>query len=281
MTVLKLKSKVAAAPAQNNHILFPTMPLELRELIYFYALADQHQRSITISAADAIHGSPLQCPYYLPKLCRVNEATRIDVGLWFIRTTEFGLLYPHHAIYFAQFLSTFPENTGFASIRRLDFQLFGRHVPQLADGVRDRNAYIDFMKRCTGLTQVRIKFEMWYLLRRRFTETNSPSYWAASPWTPEPLSVEGIVELYRLDDLFQLTDLTELTIEVWPKAVTRTAKGVLHVTPNCWPVMEKLAVWIRNGFAERGRKVSIVLSESSNSGLRWAGEAEIGMNTGA
>lgn len=271
MAILKLKSKFTAPAAANTSILFPSLPVELREIIYSYALAD-HPRTITISAADAVYGSPLQHPYYLPKLCRVNEAMRIDVGLWFLRTTEFGVLYAQHIVYFARFLSSFPDKSGFASIRRLDFQLFGRKIPQVVDGVRERNTYIEFMKLCTGLTQVRIKFEMWYLPSRRCT----PSYWGTTTWNPEIFTVDGLVEMYRLADLFDIPQLTKIVVEVWPKKLRHMSQSRRHLTPDPWPVMEKVVEWLMVGWEERARKVGVELVESGNSGLRWAGGSGIG-----
>lgn len=266
MTTFKLKRAATPPPPPHNDILFPSLPPELRSIIYSYALS--HPSTITISAADAIYNGPLRHPYYLPHLCRVNKATRIDVGLWFLRTTEFGLLYAQDIVYFVRFLSSFPGNAGFASIRRLDFQLFGRNIPQVKDGVRERNTYIEFMKLCTGLTQVRIKFEMQYRLSKRGTS----SYWGPST---ELSSVEDIDETFRLEDLFELKELTKIVVEVWPKTLRHMSPSRRHLTLDPWSVMEKVVEWMKEGWEERGRKVRIELVESVNSGLRWAGGSEM------
>jgi hypothetical protein len=272
MTIFTLKRTLSSSTQTNNCILFPTLPIEIREQIYSLIIflkprTTPHNYS-TVSAADAIHGADPRYPSFLPKLCRVSEATRLEVGLFFIRNTEFGLLYPQHCIYFAQFLRTFPANDGFAAIRRLDFQLFSRHRPDAGQ----TNAYIELMKKCEGVTEVRMKFEMWYLLKHRLDYSSRTQFTLdeLEQRSRETLDLDRIVAVYRLEGLLELLGLTRLTIEVWPRIHVFTTVGIITAVPDCWPLMEGLVEWVRKGFAERGRRVEVRLVESGNAGLRWA-----------
>lgn len=247
-----------------QYTLFPTLPLELREQIYNYAT---HPRShhITVSAADFIYGCTSRLPYFLPKLCHVSEATRIDVGLWFLRTTEFTLLYPQHLVHFAAFLDTFPGTSGWEALRRLELPLFGRH-PIESRGMGGKNTYLKFLTRCTRLTELTIKFEIWWLLKNGV----NPIY-NNSTKGEEVLDRDAVVERYGLKNIFNLRSLTAAVIEVWPKIIRHTKQGIGLEVPDCWSTMESLAQWVREGFGEKGRRVDVRVEESGNSGLRWAG----------
>ncbi|KAL5118497.1 hypothetical protein ACEQ8H_003673 [Pleosporales sp. CAS-2024a] len=206
-----------------------------------------------------IHGSDPRFPYFLPWACRVNEATRQDIGLWFVRNTSLSILYPQHIVYVGQFLATFAHNQGFAAVRRLDFPLFARHRPSPGRA----NAYVDFAKRCPWLTRLRIKFEMRYLLnlgpgRRCMTTTTHRA--------DDALLVDHhLPTLFALDALFDLDKVVSLIIDVWPKALARTSRGIQFVGLDCcWPAMERLGDWIRHGFQARGRKVDVRLEASAS-----------------
>ncbi|KAF2030951.1 hypothetical protein EK21DRAFT_64297 [Setomelanomma holmii] len=277
MTIFKLKLTLSSSTHTNNHILLPILPLEIREQIYSHVIFPEipeicttARHYITFSCADAIYGGDPRFPCFLHhNLYRVSEDTRIEVCLLFIRYTEIGLMYPQHTIYFAQFLCTFPGIEGFGAIRRLDFPLFSRHRP---DSGRP-NSYIELMQRCEGLTEVRVKFEIWYLLMKRL------SLFPVNRLTPEELEqqaqqildLDRLIVTYRLDGLLELPSLTRVTVEVWPRVTVATTSGLKTTMPNGWSVMKGLVEWIKRGFEERGRDAEVVLLEGGNSGLRWPG----------
>jgi hypothetical protein len=201
-------------------------------------------------------------------LCRVNTTARIEVGLWFIRDTDHGLLWPQYLVYLGQFLSKFPNNSGFDAVRKLNLQPFGRDIPSFEGGV-GKHAYIEFMKKYLGLLNVTIKFEVYYLLK------NWPATTTPLP-TDEPalyklLSAENIVNIYNLHGLFELKTLKTLVVEVYPKAFPDSIRGLIEYIPDCWPVMEGLVAWLRESFRARGMKVDVSLLEVGNPGVRWAG----------
>jgi hypothetical protein len=253
---------------------FPTLPLELREIIYRYAILPEdpttHSRhiSISFSNADSAHGEDPWYLHWLPNLCRVNEATRIDVSLFLLRITEFSIMYPTQVSSFNRFLDTFPNNSGFAAIRRLDFQLFSRHQPATGAG----NTYIDCMKCCPNLRQVRIKLEIGYLIR------NFCDWSKALVMPPETLRVfhqeriqelDDVIAMYRIEGLLGLESLNRLGIEVWPKLRVTDRYGMDNVLVDCMPLMERLAQWLKDGFRARDREVEVTVVEASSPGLRW------------
>jgi hypothetical protein len=253
---------------------FFTLPLELREIIYRYATLPEdpttysRHLSISFSSADATHGSNPRYLHWLPNLCRVNEATRVEVSLFLLRITDFSIMYPDQVPSFISFLATFPNNSGFAAIRRLDFQLFGRHQPNLGHG----NAYIDFMKQCPNLAHVRIKFEVGYL------KHNSCDWTKALVMPPETLWVydqnrirecDDMVVVYRLAGLLDLESLISLTVEVWPRVRVTDRYGVENVLVDCLPLVERVAEWLRGAFRTRERDVEVRVVEAGSPGLRW------------
>lgn len=62
-------------------VLFPTIPIEVRELIYHFVINSdglwQRFRHIDFSATDGIYGHDPRHAYWTPQLCYVNEATQL------------------------------------------------------------------------------------------------------------------------------------------------------------------------------------------------------------
>jgi hypothetical protein len=254
-------------PPSRCTIPFPTLPLELREIIYRLAIPPFPSHHLNISAADATYGISPRYPHWLPALCHANEATRIDVSLYLLRVTEFSLLYPAQVACFTHFLDTLPHKTGFSALRRLDFQLFSRHQTDVGQG----NVYIDFMKLCPRLTQVCIKFEVGYLTRddlARNSENELPStFWAFSG--TRILELEQLVDAYQLGGLLELESLIKITVEVWPRIRVGDRWGMEGVLMDCKPLIERLAEWLRSGFEQKGRNVDVYVVEADTPGLRW------------
>ncbi|KAF1943896.1 hypothetical protein EJ02DRAFT_483956 [Clathrospora elynae] len=251
--------------------LFPTLPLELRELIYHYAILPDaytpHSHHIDFSAADTVHSHDPHYLHWLPPLCRVNEATRVDASLFLLRITDFTLLYPAHVPSFSRFLATIPYNQGFAALRQLDFQLFSRHQPLPGQS----NTYIDFMKRCPGLTKICLKLEVGYLTKVSCTE-HSLVMAPTTLWVfgqTRILELEDLLAAYRLARLLELTSVNQVVIEVWPKIHVSSRFSVDSVLVDCAPLVQRVAEWLRDGFGERGRRVCVEVVEASSAGLRW------------
>lgn len=276
MTDLKLKHPDTLYTNARPDLPLSRLPLEIREIIYRYAvlptsLPNSQTHHIDYSAADIVYGSHPRLPSFLPALCRVNEATRTEVGLWFIRNTEFGILYPQHTIYFTNFLATFPDNTGFSAIRRLDFPLFGR-LGQIRN-IAPSSAFVALMKRCPNLTEIRLKFLVYHLLKHRMNHvTRTPLAPAELEARTQLIDLDALIRTYELAALRELPSLTKITIEIWPRIVAQTTRGLRSVVADWRPVMEQLVNWLRSGLAEQGLRVDVKIEESGTPGLRWEGE---------
>ncbi|KAF2123369.1 hypothetical protein P153DRAFT_303987 [Dothidotthia symphoricarpi CBS 119687] len=244
----------------TSEVPFPHLPVELRELIYLFAfLPEPHTPGTyqkTFSAADSIYNRGPLLPCFLPKFCHVNEATRVEVGLWYIRSIEIGILYPANCSYFTRFLNTFPNQQGFEAVRRLEFQLFGRYRVR----VDEVNPYIELMKCCPGLMEARIKF--------RISDFCKPQLCSSveNPCNSSILSIQTLVETYRMTDLFDLNRLTKLTIEIWLRKRTKPETQI--VSSHYVLQIDQLKDWLKFRFLEQGRRVNVVVESVRTAGVR-------------
>jgi hypothetical protein len=255
-------------------MLFANLPLELREIIYRHAILPEdltsESKPLNFGPADARRGGDPFYLQWLERLCRVNEATRVDVTLYLLRTTEFCLIYPEQAGRFTMFLESLRGNEqGFAAIRKLDFQLFGRYQPSV--GIK--NTYIELMKRCSGLVKVELKFEVRYLIIDSCHWTENVVMLPTTLLTFDQTRVrelDGVIDLYRLADLLELESLRKLAIEAWPRIRVNDRYGMENVLVDCAPLIERLVQWLTEGFVARGRDVDVTYVEASSPGLRWS-----------
>lgn len=156
-------------------------------------------------------------------------------------------MYPEQAECFTMFLESLSENDQrFAAIRKLDFQLFGRYQPNAGT----RNIYIELMKRCTGLTQVTLKFEAGYMTIDSCNWAEDviippTMLWDFDLWTFDQTRIrelEDIIAIYRLDDLLDVESLQTLIIEAWPRIRVSGRHGMQNVLVDCAPLIERLVV---------------------------------------
>jgi hypothetical protein len=166
-------------------------------------------------------------------------------------------------------LVNLPDNSGFDAARKLSSEAFGRHIPSVHGGV-GKNAYIEFMKKCPGLLNVTIKFEVYYLLKNWPATTSTPLP-AAEPSLYKLLSAENVADIYNLHGLFGLENLRTLVVGVYPEVYPISIGGFFEYMPDCWPVMKGLVEWIREGFRVKGMNVDVILWEVGNPRMRLAG----------
>lgn len=90
------------APEHHSNIIFPNLPLGLRELIYAYLVPDVQGatgQNIRTTGANAIYSQDPRFPYWLSTVCRVNEGTRIGFALYILRTSLFSIIcYKKHQV---------------------------------------------------------------------------------------------------------------------------------------------------------------------------------------
>ncbi|KAF2251339.1 hypothetical protein BU26DRAFT_603782 [Trematosphaeria pertusa] len=251
-----------------NNTLFPRLPLELRELIYRYIAHPPHQRGPrrTYVSRHAGGALPPWRPLWLPTICSVNWATWIEAGLYVIRSTEFEIMYPDNLDYFAKFLDTFPGEQGWTAVRRLYFTLFDRNGVFHAK----RNGYIDFMHRCTGLTEVTLKFNVRKLLDK---QTVLLPYVALAHMNISQsagfLTLDEVTAMHGLEAIFEVSSLNKVYIDVFPRIYLHAEGLADGVLMDGMELIEELAEWMREGFRRRGRSAAVVVREVRTEGLTW------------
>ena len=199
------------------------LPWELRKNIYYRAMR----------------------PEDLISQCHTDEATRIDVSSVLLQTTRLCLFSPVEVERFSLFLESFPkaDNQGFAAVRDLNFQLFGCHRPSAGND----NVYIEFMKRCTELRQVQLKFEVEYMTIDSCTWAENLKQPPTTLWSFDQTRIrrlEDIISMYRLTEVLKLEKLNRLTVKAWPRIRVSDRQAMQDVLVDCTPLIESLVQWL-------------------------------------
>ncbi|KAF2867501.1 hypothetical protein BDV95DRAFT_598157 [Massariosphaeria phaeospora] len=252
-----------------NELLFPALPLELREEIYRYLVFPTskprrrgghklHPHHVLVGMASS-HG--FHC-YQLPSLCALNKPTYYEVGLFFIRNVEFRMLGYQGAINLTRLLDTFPGEQGFAAVRRLSFERWlAGHT-----AVRDVEEGVPLMKRCTGLSELGLRLTcsnlittpMLYFQAMEDRETSEDHL----------MTLEEVVRRHRFEEILELRSLNKLFLDVFRFMRLAYFRDFFEsVLIDCMPLMQELAEWLRRGFSARGMRVEVIVMESTDEGL--------------
>lgn len=229
-------------------VLFPQLPLELREMIYDYVLS---LTAFDVGTWDFVLRIGTAATGLIGLLC-VNEATRIDAGLHFIRTLRHNINMGNTAENFSRFLETFSGEQGFLNVRRLGFPEFSKQVPRA--GVAGN---LDLMKRCLKLREIELRFKSPHLLRgwnvRRYNDDN----WQITDEDgSELMSLEEVVRLYRLEDIFELESLDVIILYLTPILRDRSHEDEWQMD-DAIELVRKVATWLHVGFKQLNRDVRI------------------------
>jgi hypothetical protein len=229
--------------------LFPQLPLELREFIYSYLLLPKNYHMNHIE---------VECMLRRP-LFRINEHTRIDVGLYLIRT---------HPLYIDDvasrdnvmipFLESFPGEHGFECVRSLYFWRFSYQIPKPGSTV---NENIRLMQRCTGLRNVDLRWESIHLQELpppRFPELEVKVRRMMHRRPAFP-SVQDVVQRYHLEGLFALDSVQRITLWIVNTDIVYIGGGlgrdaILFVIAG---LLGELCAWMEKRFLELGRTVVV------------------------
>jgi hypothetical protein len=214
--------------------LFPTLPLELREYMYCYVLPP-HLRSI----------NPLLSPFHSPShrthdyaIFHVNRATRIDAGVYYLRSRQFELVATKSRSCFEAFLTSFPGEVGYLSVRSLELHKF-YEIPD-----RGRDVDMRLILRCRNVRTL----TLWFNSRYDNTDPDT----------------ESLFERYQLRRLFALEHIAEIQL-MWFLGWRAVGDGLMMEVEDedvlrdlCFA--EELASveeMLRMGFEEQGRRVDV------------------------
>ncbi|KAF2649997.1 hypothetical protein K491DRAFT_762046 [Lophiostoma macrostomum CBS 122681] len=270
--------EIAPYQIDPGQLLFPTLPLEIRTQIYTYVLFLHARTSLypdlrsdiisenfifaLVAGGCGIYTSSSSYPPWLPELYLVNEATRIDYGLFFIRNAIFGLEPATLPLqYMESFLETFPGEQGFASVRRLECSELGTYRTDPGQYIRFRQ----IVERCRGITVLRLTIT-YRGVRRTYPECVyhdlGPCYWDAG----RLLTAEEIVEAYDLTSLAQNEFLDTIHLglpdSIYVRDDPASGVGRLKKLEDLRPLYDEIAGILRRAWERRGRKLNLRMTFS-------------------
>jgi hypothetical protein len=237
--------------------LFPKLPTELRCEIYSYLLpAEQSivdrytvgfiQRSIEYS------------------IFRVNRATRVDVGLYFIATHAFCVeSIDHFWKNIPRFLAMFPDELGFHSLRKLHIHHFSEIAP-VVTGTQSDNMRL--IARCPGLRYLALHWDSrhllkgWSLIYTAKANWDEPNWAAAEQNAYAVRPIKEIIDRYQLDRLLASPSLDRIvfTVKFWAHRLDVMNEGHIMDSMN---LMRELGEWLEGEFGRNGRTVKVSLEE--------------------
>ncbi|KAF9732816.1 hypothetical protein PMIN04_012451 [Paraphaeosphaeria minitans] len=232
----------------NSQIIFPNLPIELREEIYSYILP-LHVRSI--NPLDNEVGDILYDKLY--NIFHVNYATRFDAGLWYLLTHEFELGNEDSCTAFSRFLKWFPGKQGFRRIRRLELRKFWTKPS------------MDLIFRCENT----LTLKLWFYASD-FTLDPSPKY-DGRMIARDLMTAEEAARNYSLARLFRMRNLERIELK-WFRLLRYCTNDYEHGMYMAWldasrrgegefrERMEELRNWLSSGFAAAGRRVLVELA---------------------
>jgi hypothetical protein len=94
--------------------MFFHLPVELREIIYDHILPNTLTSTNPLTTKYSHSG-----PNWSYGILHINNATRLDAGLYYLRSRLFELPSQGYMPCFERYLSTFPGSDGYEAVRRL------------------------------------------------------------------------------------------------------------------------------------------------------------------
>jgi hypothetical protein len=184
----------------------------------------------------------------------VNQATRIDAGLCYLRTQRFEIWNNAARNLFENYLDRFPGEQGYEAVGRLVFPKF--YFDVVKEGERYPN--IKLMLRCKNLRIVILTFSR-FILERHIENTG-----AFGPLMPSTL--DQVIAQYELGGIFGLQKLKKVELRLF-----RRRRPLDHVSAllgcsnlegglrgrNAEVLMKELRDWLFVGFSKVGRMVEV------------------------
>jgi hypothetical protein len=230
---------------------FEPLPLEIRQMIYHYAMDKPRVRygrygkfKYSRTFAHYSWKSFLQHTF-IPAMCSVSKTYFIEAAPVLIRQTTFEIYTLKCVNSLIEWLAGFPEDTGFKAVRtlylaRFDvgmtfiYQSFYRHE-------RHAHAGLALAERCTGLKNLALTFCKGL---HRENDHND------NQWEIRRLTLQEIVELYELERVLELRSLRYLVLEYKFEGLRVLVSPLELVQAFC-----DLCDWFTKGFESRNRRV--------------------------
>lgn len=180
--------QTSMTPRPHRGLILRALPFKLREPIYKLLVTSERRPFNRIASTideEANNGRSPNLPRWLPSICPVNKATRIDVALPLLRRMTSSC----HNTCLRILLDSIPNNRGHDAIRSLQFGMFKRSWPLPSC----YNADADLRRGCAGIAQVS------FVVRHLDLLLWEPEYWHAGK--------------ARTDALLDLSHLWKVIIE--------------------------------------------------------------------
>lgn len=240
-------------PAARWPVIFPTLPLELRERIYGHLLP---ATLASLSPFPPFLGMSLMSDQ-IRSILNVNKATRFDVGIYYLRSRCFSIYSPRQQAYFERYLASFTNTLGFATVRRLSFPRFS----ELVDNRTGRSSCMELVAKCSGVLELKLVFRPEHLSRKPYSEL-SHKVRGSERICPHDFALaaaEEIVERYQLEELLRLESLKRVDLIVQHARVIGGELGQVMRDVDPDRLMCKVGEWLSAKLLVCGRKVEVVV----------------------
>jgi hypothetical protein len=231
--------------AQNGVILFgqfAQLPVEVRELVWMASLQAEGKINPASNGGPVHHrvypNGEAKYPCFLPRLCLVSKSMRDETIGVFMRNSAFIIPSFASNTFFRKFIASVEKGPN--HVRNLYFPNFD-FFPYYDRQTRQRvltNSDLELAVDCHGLRKVALTFGARHLRQTVLTVTED-----TEEWSVRPMSVEELVDRYRLRRLLDCENLR--TIHLDGKHHFREEPEVLH----------DIAYWLKAEFAKINRQV--------------------------
>ncbi|CAO2658466.1 Nn.00g061890.m01.CDS01 [Neocucurbitaria sp. VM-36] len=223
-----LRSRTPLSPIAGLGTL-AALPRELRDQVYERILANNGYLDYELDVES----------YRISNTALIKANLPAVLPLVFIRSNIFIIRTYRANQFLVHFLESTPDGHGFTNVQELQFTSF-----QHFRGGQE-SADLQLAKRCRGLRRLKLTFHVEKLRK------------PIDPYLYTSKDVSEVVEYYKLRDLFDCKKLVHITldgIDAW-WSQTDLAPG-----NSLTQVLEDLANWIRDGFAEQKQHVVVDVS---------------------
>ncbi|KAF1848753.1 uncharacterized protein K460DRAFT_404021 [Cucurbitaria berberidis CBS 394.84] len=223
---------------------FLDLPRELRDKVYFFAMADMPTR-LAINKRSTISKVVL-LPHALPNLCFANKQLHCESVPVFLQRTRFIFEQPHvHEMYaFQLFASQFPR--GLQSVRMLSIYDIIWYGESYLPGEFYPEALVS---QCTGIRSLILEARVRSLSRLTGRSSGQQRH------TARLYSKDELKTAWEFGNLFEMKKLTYLKFRCEIREYDLRFLGLKRAED----VLVNMEAVLKEGFEEKGRSVEVVV----------------------